>query len=42
LALLRLDRLGDAMAAGASIEAGGIKLHAKKPAWAKFPFPGEP
>jgi folate-binding protein YgfZ len=41
LALLRLDRLGDAIAAGTSIEAGGIKLHAKKPAWAKFPFPGE-
>jgi folate-binding protein YgfZ len=42
LALVRLDRLGDAMAAGTPVEAGGIKLHAKKPAWAKFPFPGEP
>jgi folate-binding protein YgfZ len=41
LALLRLDRLGDAIAAGTPIEAGGIKLHAKKPAWAKFPFSGE-
>jgi folate-binding protein YgfZ len=41
LALVRLDRLGDAMAAGTPIEAGGIKLYAKKPAWAKFPFPGE-
>jgi folate-binding protein YgfZ len=42
LALLRLDRLGDAMGAGTPVEAGGIKLRAKKPAWAKFPFPGEP
>lgn len=41
LALLRLDRLGDAIAAGTPVEAGGIKLRAKKPAWAKFPFPGE-
>jgi folate-binding protein YgfZ len=42
LALLRLDRLGDAMAAGTPLDAGGIKVRAKKPAWAKFPFPGEP
>jgi folate-binding protein YgfZ len=41
LGLLRLDRLGDALAAGTPIEAGGIKLRAIKPAWAKFPFPGE-
>jgi folate-binding protein YgfZ len=41
LALLRLDRLADAMAAGTPIEAGGIKLHAKKPAWATFDFPGD-
>lgn len=41
LALVRLDRLGDAIAAGTPLEAGGIALHAKKPAWAKFPFPGE-
>ena len=41
LALLRIDRLGDAIAAGTPIEAGGITLRAVKPAWAKFPFPGE-
>ena len=41
LALLRLDRLGDAIAAGTSIEAGGIKVRARKPAWAKFAFPGD-
>lgn len=41
LALLRLDRLGDAMAAGTPIEAGGIKVRAVKPAWAKFVFPGD-
>jgi folate-binding protein YgfZ len=41
LALVRLDRLGDAIAAGTPIEAGGIKLRATKPAWAKFAFPGD-
>jgi folate-binding protein YgfZ len=41
LALLRLDRLGDAIAAGTPIEAGGVKVRAKKPAWAKFAFPGD-
>jgi folate-binding protein YgfZ len=41
LALLRLDRLGDAIAAGTSIEAGGIKVRARKPTWAKFAFPGD-
>jgi tRNA-modifying protein YgfZ len=42
VALVRLDRLGDAIAAGTPIEAGGISLRPVKPAWAKFPFPGEP
>jgi folate-binding protein YgfZ len=41
LALLRLDRLGDAITAGTPIEAGGIKVRAMKPAWAKFSFPGD-
>jgi folate-binding protein YgfZ len=41
LALLRLDKLGDAITAGTPIEAGGIKVRAKKPAWAKFAFPGD-
>ena len=34
LALVRLDRIGDALAAGATIEAGGIAIRAVKPAWA--------
>lgn len=41
LAKLRLDRVAEAMAAGESITAGGIRLHAEKPAWARFAFPGE-
>jgi folate-binding protein YgfZ len=41
LALLRLDRLADAIAAGTPLEAGGIKLRAKKPVWATFDFPGD-
>jgi len=41
LALLRLDRVADALASGMAFEAGGIVLHVKKPDWAKFPWPGE-
>ena len=41
LALMRLDRIGDALAAGATIEAGGIAIRAVKPAWAQFDWPGE-
>jgi hypothetical protein len=41
LALLRLDRVADALAAGTPLEAGGIALHVVKPDWAKFPWPGE-
>jgi folate-binding protein YgfZ len=41
LAMLRLDRLSDAIAAGAPIAAGGIALHPVKPTWARFPFPGD-
>jgi folate-binding protein YgfZ len=40
LAMLRLDRLTDALAAGAQLTAGGIVLRAVKPAWARFAFPG--
>jgi hypothetical protein len=42
LALLRLDRVADAIAAGTPLEAGGIALHVVKPDWARFPWPGEP
>jgi folate-binding protein YgfZ len=41
LALLRLDRVADALAAGAPLTAGGIAIHVVKPEWAKFPWPGE-
>ncbi len=42
LALMRLDRIGDALAAGTQLQAGGIGLRAVKPAWAMFDWPGEP
>jgi tRNA-modifying protein YgfZ len=41
LALLRLDRVSDAMAQGESLAAGGVTLHLVKPDWARFAFPGE-
>lgn len=41
LALLRLDRVGDALAAGMPLEAGGVAIRAVKPAWASFAWPGE-
>jgi folate-binding protein YgfZ len=41
IALIRLDRLGDAIASGTPVTAGGVDVRAVRPAWAKFPFPGE-
>ena len=41
LAMLRLDRVADALAKGTTLEAGGIAVRPVKPAWAQFPFPGE-
>jgi hypothetical protein len=41
LALLRLDRVADAMASGTPLDAGGIVIHVMKPDWATFPWPGE-
>jgi tRNA-modifying protein YgfZ len=41
LALLRLDRAEDALAAGHPLKAGGVTLHLVKPDWVQFPFPGE-
>ncbi|MFE1603058.1 CAF17-like 4Fe-4S cluster assembly/insertion protein YgfZ [Methylobacterium sp. ID0610] len=40
LGLLRLDRLGDAVAAGETIEAGGIPVAVGRPAFATFAVPG--
>ena len=41
LAMLRLDRLADARAAGTTLVAGGIALKPRKPDWATFDWPGE-
>jgi folate-binding protein YgfZ len=41
LALLRLDRVAEADAAGHALEAGGIGIRLRKPQWARFAFPGE-
>ncbi len=41
LAMLRLDRVADALAAGEQLTAGGVELRAVKPAWARFAFPGD-
>jgi len=41
LALLRLDRAADALAAGAPLVAGGATLRLVKPDWARFPWPGD-
>ncbi|MGD9766905.1 MAG: folate-binding protein, partial [Pseudolabrys sp.] len=41
LALLRLDRVGDAMTQGTPISAGGVEIWLEKPRWARFRFPGE-
>lgn len=42
LAMVRLDRVHDALAKGEKITAGGIEISLKKPEWARFAFPGEP
>jgi folate-binding protein YgfZ len=41
LALLRLDRVADALAAGTPLIASEARLYPVKPAWATFPWPGE-
>jgi hypothetical protein len=41
LALMRLDRVEDALAAKTKLEAGGIPVRTVKPSWAKFDWPGE-
>jgi tRNA-modifying protein YgfZ len=41
LAMLRLDRAEDALAAGQPLVAGGATLRLVKPAWIRFKFPGE-
>jgi folate-binding protein YgfZ len=41
IALLRLDRVDEALADGETLSAGTVPLHLVKPDWARFPFPGE-
>lgn len=41
LALLRLDRAADALAAGQPLASAGVELRLIKPDWAQFPWPGE-
>jgi tRNA-modifying protein YgfZ len=41
IALLRLDRVADALAHGEAMTAGGTPVRLVKPDWARFLFPGE-
>jgi tRNA-modifying protein YgfZ len=41
LAMLRLDRVEDALAAGTGLAAGGVPIRLVKPAWARFAWPGD-
>ena len=41
LALLRLDRVADAMSRGETLHGGGVPIGLVKPDWARFAFPGE-
>jgi hypothetical protein len=42
VALLRLDRVAEALSRGEELHCGGVTLHLVKPDWARFAFPGEP
>ena len=41
IALLRLDRVAEALSHGEPLTAGGVPVHLVKPDWARFAFPGE-
>jgi tRNA-modifying protein YgfZ len=41
IALLRLDRIADALANGQALTSSGRPIRLVKPDWARFPFPGE-
>jgi folate-binding Fe-S cluster repair protein YgfZ len=41
LAMLRLDRVADALTAGQALTAGATEIRLIKPAWARFAFPGD-
>lgn len=39
LAMVRIDRAADALAAGATVTAGGLPVRLERPDWIDFPFP---
>jgi folate-binding protein YgfZ len=41
MALLRLDRVADALSRGDTLTAGGLPIRVVKPDWAKFSFPSD-
>jgi folate-binding protein YgfZ len=41
VALLRLDRVAEAISRGEPLVGGGVQIHLVKPDWAHFDFPGE-
>lgn len=41
VALVRLDRLAEAVSRGEAITSGGVPIRLVKPDWARFAFPGE-
>jgi len=41
LAMLRLDRVADARAAGVALSAGGVAIEPRIPDWATFDWPQE-
>jgi tRNA-modifying protein YgfZ len=41
LALIRLDRVADALSRGQPLLAGGTPIDLVKPDWARFAFPGD-
>ena len=41
LALLRLDRVADAIASGTPLISGGVEIRLAKPSWATFEWPGK-
>jgi folate-binding protein YgfZ len=41
IALLRLDRVAEALSHGEPLTADGVPIRLVKPEWARFPFPGE-
>lgn len=42
MALLRLDRVAEALSRGETLSCAGVAIHLVKPDWARFAFPGEP